>query len=120
MTMFGMGVALVSGLTASSLIEEPKNTRSVAPSIFVEEAAPAPSKSVTIQLATWSASTTATGWVIKSGKNTTIKMPNERTARRTAKKFNKIERQAKKESGYKADADGPCGQSGEPGRSVLC
>lgn len=71
--------------------------------------APAP-----IVLVSWQAWQSGNDWYIRDG-NDKVKMPDEKTARKTAKKFNKIEKQ--EGSGVSEDGHGPCS---DPSSQVLC
>jgi hypothetical protein len=70
----------------------------------------------TSQAASWSVrSEGAAGYWITNGQ-TSINMPDEKTANKTAAKLNKAERKAKKraakdDSGFKAEESGPCSEA---------
>jgi hypothetical protein len=66
-----------------------------------------------LHLATWSAGQDAGGAYIRDG-STKIYMKSYKKARRTAKKFNKME---SKTEGFKADETGPCA---DPHSGVRC
>jgi hypothetical protein len=67
-----------------------------------------------VVLVSWQAYQSGNDWYIRDG-NDTVKMPDEKTARKTAKKFNKIEDQ--EASGVYDGGDGPCS---DPSSQVLC
>lgn len=50
-------------------------------------------------------------WYIRGGRNVFVKMPDEKTAKKTAKKFNRIEKKEKKANGVWDDGSAPCGDA---------
>ena len=89
----------LSAITASSDVFRSAGSRGAA------------SQSEVVQLATWSAGNDVDGPYITDG-TTKIKMKSDRTAKKTAKKFNKME-----SDGFKADPEGECA---DPRSGVLC
>lgn len=71
-----------------------------------------------IVLATWSAGTCGNGqgWCLTNAQ-AEIPMPNEGVAKRTAKKFNRIEKKAEESKGFMPTDSGPCS---DPLSGVQC
>lgn len=67
----------------------------------------------------WRATQDGNDWYVRKGKNTFIKMPDEKTAKKTAKKMNKAEKKDKKEENdsVRAEPGAPCN---DPMSGVVC
>ncbi|MEM9138261.1 MAG: hypothetical protein AAGB15_00395 [Pseudomonadota bacterium] len=95
------------------------------PALFLLGAAPDWTKApepdlplIQIRLDSWSAHQDGNNWIISKG-NVKLRMPDEKTAKKTAKKFNKMEKKdkKKKESGVYDDGSRACN---EPTATTLC
>ncbi len=68
--------------------------------------------------ARWNAYEGDGGWYVRGGENEFVPMPDERTANRTARQFNRIEKRAEKRGdGFMPADTGPCA---DPLSQVQC
>lgn len=120
---FGRALAgLTLALTAGWLVQLPAPAHALLPPGAGlpqdAQAAQADPGTGEIVLATWSAGTCSSGqgWCLENAQ-AEIPMPNERVAKRTAKKFNRIESKAEKSDGFMPTESGPCS---DPLSGVQC
>lgn len=72
-----------------------------------------------VPLSLWSAGSEGNNWYIHKSKTERIRMPDEKTAKKMAKKFNRMERKAKKKAGNGVYDDGSEACS-DPASGALC
>jgi hypothetical protein len=101
-------------------LEKEVNTAFILPTVLLALSAPEVDAidrdegPATIVLVSWQAWQSGDDWYIRDGDEK-VKMPDEKTARKTAKKFNRIEEQ--EGSGVYDGGNGPCS---DPSTQVLC